>query len=106
MRNPSCLRALLTGLVAAAVTSPSYAAFNPARFDRIVERAMADTQPPGVAVGIVKDGKVIYLRGYGVRELGKPEKIDPDTLFAIGSCRNDFWGIEEHVWTVVCRKQG
>ena len=24
--------------------------------------------------------------------------------FAIGSCRNDFWGIEEHVWTVVCRK--
>jgi SAM-dependent methyltransferase len=24
--------------------------------------------------------------------------------FAIGSCRNDFWGIEEHVWTVVCRR--
>jgi hypothetical protein len=24
--------------------------------------------------------------------------------FAIGSCRNDFWGVEEHVWTVVCRK--
>jgi hypothetical protein len=24
--------------------------------------------------------------------------------FAIGSCQNDFWGIEEHVWTVVCRK--
>ena len=24
--------------------------------------------------------------------------------FAIGSCRNDFWGIDEHVWTVVCRK--
>jgi SAM-dependent methyltransferase len=24
--------------------------------------------------------------------------------FSIGSCRNDFWGIEEHVWTVVCRR--
>lgn len=24
--------------------------------------------------------------------------------FAIGSCQNDFWGIDEHVWTVVCRK--
>jgi SAM-dependent methyltransferase len=24
--------------------------------------------------------------------------------FAIGACRNDFWGIEEHVWTVICRK--
>jgi SAM-dependent methyltransferase len=27
------------------------------------------------------------------------------TDFRIGSCRNDFWGIEEHVWTVVCRRQ-
>jgi SAM-dependent methyltransferase len=26
--------------------------------------------------------------------------------FEIGSCRNDFWGIEEHVWVVVCRKAG
>ncbi|MCK1341039.1 class I SAM-dependent methyltransferase [Bradyrhizobium sp. 38] len=26
--------------------------------------------------------------------------------FEIGSCRNDFWGIEEHVWTVACRKAG
>ena len=26
------------------------------------------------------------------------------TGFEIGSCRNDFWGIEEYVWTVVCRK--
>ncbi|QOZ27286.1 class I SAM-dependent methyltransferase [Bradyrhizobium sp. CCBAU 51753] len=26
------------------------------------------------------------------------------THFEIGSCRNDFWGIEEHVWTVACRK--
>ena len=25
--------------------------------------------------------------------------------FRIGSCRNDFWGIEEHVWTVVCRRR-
>jgi SAM-dependent methyltransferase len=28
------------------------------------------------------------------------------TDFEIGSCRNDFWGIEEHVWTVACRKAG
>jgi hypothetical protein len=25
--------------------------------------------------------------------------------FRIGSCRNDFWGIDEHVWTVVCRRR-
>ena len=28
------------------------------------------------------------------------------TDFRIGSCRNDFWGIEEHVWTVVCHSPG
>lgn len=27
------------------------------------------------------------------------------TDFSIGSCRNDFWGIEEHVWTVVCHRR-
>jgi SAM-dependent methyltransferase len=27
------------------------------------------------------------------------------TDFRIGSCRNDFWGIEEHVWTVVCERR-
>jgi CubicO group peptidase (beta-lactamase class C family) len=40
---------------------------------------------PGLAVGIVKDGKLVFAKGYGVRELGKPAKVDPDTLFAIGS---------------------
>lgn len=90
MRNPFWYRTLLTGLAATAVASPSYAAFDAARFDRLVERTMAETHTPGVAVGIVKDGKIVYLRGYGVRQLGKPEKVDPDTLFAIGSCSKPF----------------
>ncbi|BFI96466.1 MAG: serine hydrolase [Rhodanobacter sp.] len=50
---------------------------------------MADTlkafKVPGIAVAIVKDGKVVLARGYGVRELGKPAKVDADTLFAIAS---------------------
>jgi SAM-dependent methyltransferase len=47
--------------------------------------------------------------GYMMRKFDSEEEI-PTALgsgfenFAIGSCRNDFWGIEEHVWTVVCRK--
>ena len=90
MRNPSSCRAMLAGFVAALLASPSYAAFDPARFDSIVEKVMAENHAPGVAVGIVKDDKVIYLRGYGVRELGKPGKVDPDTLFAIGSCSKTF----------------
>jgi CubicO group peptidase (beta-lactamase class C family) len=40
---------------------------------------------PGMAIAIVKDDKVVLAKGYGVRELGKPEKVDENTLFAIAS---------------------
>lgn len=54
---------------------------------------------------------------YGVRNGYVLKKFDTEaeiraalspafTGFEIGSCRNDFWGIEEHVWIVVCRKAG
>lgn len=39
----------------------------------------------GMAIAIVKDDKVVFQKGYGVRELGKPDKVDEDTLFAIAS---------------------
>ena len=39
----------------------------------------------GMAIAIVKDGKVVSAKGYGVREIGKPEKVDEHTLFAIAS---------------------
>jgi len=40
---------------------------------------------PGVAISLVQGGKVIYQGGLGVRELGKPQKVDADTLFIIAS---------------------
>ncbi|MBM7131413.1 serine hydrolase [Dyella mobilis] len=40
---------------------------------------------PGIAVAIVKDGKVVFEQGYGLRETGKPDKVDAHTLFAIAS---------------------
>jgi CubicO group peptidase (beta-lactamase class C family) len=40
---------------------------------------------PGMAIAVVKDDKVVMARGYGVRELGKPDKVDENTLFAIAS---------------------
>ena len=39
----------------------------------------------GMAIAIVKDDKVVFEKGYGVREIGKPEKVDENTLFAIAS---------------------
>jgi len=65
---------------AAAQTSP------PLRgFDAYVQHVMTQWKVPGLAVAIVKDGKVVLARGYGVRELGKPGKVDAGTLFDIGS---------------------
>ncbi|MGO9829779.1 MAG: serine hydrolase domain-containing protein [Myxococcaceae bacterium] len=50
-----------------------------------VETAMQALGVPGVAVGLVQDGKVVLAEGYGVRELGKKGKPDGDTLFMIAS---------------------
>jgi CubicO group peptidase (beta-lactamase class C family) len=53
--------------------------------DRLVARAMTSFEVPGVAVGVVKDGKLVVARGYGVREMEKPGRVDADTLFGIAS---------------------
>ncbi|MGA9852422.1 MAG: serine hydrolase [Gammaproteobacteria bacterium] len=53
--------------------------------DSYVQKIMTDWKVPGLAVAVVKDGKVVLARGYGVRELGKPGKVDADTLFTIAS---------------------
>ena len=60
-------------------------AISPDKIDRTVAAAMRAFQVPGVAVGIVKDGRLIFAKGYGVREVGKPGRIDAETLFQIGS---------------------
>lgn len=56
-----------------------------AEIDAYAQKVQADWNVPGFAIGIVKDDKVIFTKGYGVRELGKTEKIDENTLFAIAS---------------------
>jgi CubicO group peptidase (beta-lactamase class C family) len=50
-----------------------------------VERAMKASGTPGVGVGLVENGKVVFAGGFGVKEQGKPAKIDADTLFMIAS---------------------
>jgi len=59
-------------------------------FDGFVEQVMKDWKVPGLAVAVVKDGKVIYAKGFGYRDVKKGLKVTPDTLFAIGSCSKAF----------------
>ena len=54
-------------------------------FDAYVQHVMDQWQVPGLAVAIVKDGKVVLAKGYGVREVGKPARVDGGTIFDIGS---------------------
>jgi CubicO group peptidase (beta-lactamase class C family) len=56
-----------------------------AEVDQLVEKAMTKFNVAGVAVGIVKDGKIIHVKGYGVRSIETKKKVDQNTNFAIAS---------------------
>jgi CubicO group peptidase (beta-lactamase class C family) len=56
-----------------------------AGLDDDIARAAADWRVPGLAAAVVKDGRVVFAKGYGVRTLGRPDPVDTHTLFAIGS---------------------
>ena len=53
--------------------------------DSLVERALRAFNVPGIAVGIVKDGKVIHAKGYGISSLNTGKHVDENTLFGIAS---------------------
>jgi CubicO group peptidase (beta-lactamase class C family) len=56
-----------------------------AEIDSYAEKARADWNVPGMAIAIVKDDKVIFAKGYGVREFGKSDRVNEETQFAIAS---------------------
>ena len=53
--------------------------------DSLVERSMKAFDVPGIAVGVIKDGKVVHSSGYGVRSLNGTQKMDENSLFGIAS---------------------
>jgi CubicO group peptidase (beta-lactamase class C family) len=59
--------------------------FAQAYLDEAVEQARRAFKVPGIAVAVVKDGKVVVAKGYGVRRLGDPAPITPRTRFGIAS---------------------
>ncbi|MCU1349569.1 MAG: beta-lactamase, partial [Acidobacteria bacterium] len=63
---------------------------DPAAVDRIVSEALRVWHVPGASVAIVQNDRVVYARGYGVKELGGPAPITADTLFHIGSTTKAF----------------
>jgi CubicO group peptidase (beta-lactamase class C family) len=80
MRKPSVLFSFLL------LTVSSFAqVLSSQQIDSLTEKARTAFNVPGIAVAVIKDGKVIHLKGYGVRSLNTSQPVDENTLFGIAS---------------------
>jgi CubicO group peptidase (beta-lactamase class C family) len=78
-----------TFLLALTLAVPALAQMPP-ELDAYIEHARVVWDVPGIAVTIVRDGHVVATKGYGVRTLGKPERVDENTMFDIASLSKSF----------------
>lgn len=101
-------RQALAALVAAAILSSAAAVLGQAQqpghasasssigdpslngVDEFITSVMKEWKVPGLAVAVVKDGKIILSKGYGYRDVEKGLAVTPRTLFAIGSISKSF----------------
>jgi CubicO group peptidase (beta-lactamase class C family) len=60
--------------------------------DDYVLECMKRWQIPGMSIAVIEDGKVTYTKGYGVKELGKNDFVDENTMFAVASNTKAFIG--------------
>jgi CubicO group peptidase (beta-lactamase class C family) len=91
MRIPNPVRdgvAILT--LCAALGTSSRAEGLPHDLDGYISSGMEAWKIPGLSIVVVKDGGVVLAKGYGVLEAGKQEKVDENTIFAIGSASKAF----------------
>jgi CubicO group peptidase (beta-lactamase class C family) len=58
--------------------------------EAIVQRAFDVWGPPGLAVAVVRNDSLLWARGFGVRQVGRPDPVDEHTLFAVGSTSKAF----------------
>lgn len=59
-------------------------------YDTFINHSLIKENLPGLAVVIVKDNQVLWLKGYGVKEFGTQDSIDENTVFRLGSVSKGF----------------
>jgi CubicO group peptidase (beta-lactamase class C family) len=91
MKKLFLILAIIMSFVANAQTD-TIPSFVKDSMDNYVNKALADWQMPGVAVCVIKNGKVVVMKGYGVKEVNTNDKVDENTLFFIGSNTKAFTG--------------
>jgi CubicO group peptidase (beta-lactamase class C family) len=77
----------VTGAACAQTTNAPAGATQAAAYnlEADVQRVMKEFDVPGIAIAVVKDGKVLVAEGFGVRKRGEPAKVDGKTIFEIAS---------------------
>ena len=96
MRNLITSSVMALSLLAAsepAMAVPEHTGLDAAEIDHLVTRTMEKFNVPGIAVGIIKDGKVIHSKGYGVRHVGQKGAVNAETLFSIASTGKSFTAV-------------
>lgn len=72
------------------VSSFVWAQLSSDQIDDLAERTRSTFQVPGLAIAVVQDGKIVHMKGYGLRSVDKPESVDEHTLFGIASLSKAF----------------
>lgn len=83
---------ILVSLVFQTTLTAQQPSFITDSLEKYIERGMREWNIPGLSIAIVKDGKTIYSKGFGVKEVDKPDKVDENTLFIIASNSKLFTG--------------
>lgn len=91
-RPPQPLQAA-TGLPTPIDGSTQVAAgFDVQRFEAVANQLVANGRIPGLAMAIVKDGRILSARGYGVTDARNPQPVDAHTVFRLASLSKSFAG--------------
>lgn len=64
--------------------------FNEENIDTLIQQTLATFKVPGAAIGVIKEGKVLLNKGYGVQDINKSDPVDQNTLFKIASTTKAF----------------
>jgi CubicO group peptidase (beta-lactamase class C family) len=75
----------LFALITLITTTLSFGQITEPQVDALVNKTLTAFNVPGIAVAIIKDGKVVLAKGYGVKSIDTKEKVDANTLFGIAS---------------------
>uniref|UniRef100_UPI00262078FD serine hydrolase domain-containing protein n=1 Tax=Novosphingobium sp. TaxID=1874826 RepID=UPI00262078FD len=81
--------ALAVPVSSAAQSAPEIATLD-RDIDTILTNWMAESHIPGMVFGVVKDGRLVYVKGEGVQDLTAKRPVTPDTLFRIASMTKAF----------------